>query len=175
MSRRDGIDRFDLITKLAAVEAIEGAGATDGEREAAAEARARLEARLGESLPRAFAEELEAGHHLREAGVESRTASSGPRPPDRVELGLRLEACRAGRLDAAELARWAARLVDRVVLPDLAADDPESVAPEVLLVLAGGPPSAELVDAMIRFVQSPPAAAATAWAAWLADLARVSE
>jgi hypothetical protein len=169
------VDRFDLITKLAAVEALEGDGSTDGEREAAARARARLEARLEADVPvpRAFAEELEAGHHLRAA--ESRLGEpAAPEPPDRTELRLRIAACLAGRLAAADLSRWAAAWVDAAVLPDLPHADPGSVAPEVLLVLASGPPTEAVCRAMVEFLDTGATDTAAGWRRWLEALAELA-
>lgn len=169
------VDRFDLITKLAAVEALEGDGSTDGEREAAARARERLEARLAADppVPRAFAEELEAGHHLRAAAPDD-GGDGRFELPDRTELRLRLVACLDRRLAAIDLSRWAARWVDSAVLPDLPHGDPGSVAPEVLLVLASGPPSAAVCRAMVEFLDTPAADTATAWRRWLEALADLS-
>jgi hypothetical protein len=169
------VDRFDLITKLAAVEALEGDGSTDGERDAAARARERLEARLASDppVPRAFAEELEAGHHLRTAAPDDECDTT-PDPPDRTELRLRLMACLEGRLGAAELSRWAARWVDAAVLPDLPHSDPGSVAPEVLLVLASSPPSAAVCGAMVEFLDTPASETEASWRQWLETLADLS-
>jgi len=169
------MDRFDLITKLAAVEALEGDGSTDGEREAATRARQRLEARMavGGGVPRAFAEELEAGHHLRPA--EPRVLDhAAPEPPDRDELRLRIGACRDGRLTPAELSRWAATWVDAAVLPDVPHDDPASVAPEVLLVLASAPPTEAVCRAMLGFLDTDATGTAAGWRRWLQALAELS-
>ena len=169
------MDRFDLITKLAAVEALEGDGSTEGERRAAARARERLEDRLAAErpVPRAFAEELEAGHHLREP-VEAPEESVAPELPDRTELRLRLAACLEGWLDAGDLSRWAARWVDAAVLPDLPHSDPGSVAPEVLLVLASGVPSSSLCGAMVEFLDADADDTGAGWSRWLEDLADLS-
>ncbi len=169
------MDRFDLITKLAAVEALEGDGSTDGERVAAARARERLEARLAADppVPRAFAEELEAGHHLR--AMESRVRDhAAPEPPDRDELRLRIAACRDGRLNPVELSRWAARWVDAAVLPDVPHDDPASVAPEVLLVLASAPPTEAVCRAMLAFLDTDATGTVSGWRGWLEALAELS-
>jgi len=169
------VDRFDLITKLAAVEALEGDGATDGEREAAERARGRLVARLAADhpVPRAFAEELEAGHHLRTA-VPGEGGDEMPELPDRTELRLRITACVEGRLAAGDLSRWAAAWVDKAVLPDLPHADPGSVAPEVLLVLASGPPSVPVCRAMVEFLDTPAIDTVVGWRQWLEVLADLS-
>jgi hypothetical protein len=170
------VDRFDLITKLAAVEALEGGAATDGERRAAGNARERLVARIAEDdapMPRAFAEELEAGHHLRAAGSEG-GGDVTPELPDRLELRLRIRACLDTRLAPGDLSRWAASWVDAAVLPDLPDADPGSVAPEVVLVLAAGPPSAPLCRAMLEFLDTDATDSAAGWRRWLEALAQLS-
>lgn len=171
------MNRFEIITKLAAVEAIEGQGATAGERQAATEARLRLEERLlGEPipLPSAFAEEMAAGAHLRSLADDEPAADDRVQIPSRGELLQRVVACAEGRLPGAMLTRWAAACADAVILPDLDPDHPGSVVPEVILVLATGPPSATVAQAMIRFLESPAEATAAGWRIWLEDLAAAS-
>jgi len=169
------VDRFDLICKLAAVEAVEGRGATAGEREAARQARLRLEERLASDpqLPTAFAEEMAHGAHLQPAPSTQPPAGRRRTLPASEELAARLQTVQGCPQSSVVLSRWAARLVDGVVFPQLPPDDPASVVPEVLLVLAAGPPSTPMVDSMIRFLQALPEASCEAWRHWFNDLETV--
>jgi hypothetical protein len=170
------VDRFDLITKLAAVENLEGAGATEGERSAAAHARVRLETRLADTeapLPNCFAQEMVLGHHLQRPARIAPRRRHDARLPDRREVTQRVEDWRRGETSSRSVARWAAAIVDSVVLPDLPADDPGSIVPEILLVLAAGPPKPRVAVLALRFLEASPGQTAEAWHAWLAGLAAI--
>jgi len=167
------VNRFELITTLAAVEALEGRGATAGERDAARLARERLERRLEASAappPTSLAEELEARGHLRPPSAAAVVEEREIRLPGRTALARRVASVLDGG-DAGSLRRWAARLVDRVVLPDLPADDPGSVVPEVIVSFAGAEPSERHLEAALRFLAAAPEDTARAWAEWLGALA----
>lgn len=168
------MNRFELITRLAAVEALEGRGATAGERDAARRARGRLEERLEAlvpPLPTSLAEELDAHGHLQQPEATAVAEEQTVRLPDRRALARRIAAVLDGREDTESLRRWAARLVDRVVLPDVPADDPGSVVPEVIASFAGADPSQRHLEAALRFLAAAPEDTARAWAEWLGALA----
>lgn len=169
----ESVDRFELITKLAAVEALEGAPGSEGERQAAIRARIRLEARLEElevaAGPGCFAEEMLLGHHLQ---PEASTGSEAEvRVPSRAEAARRIDAWRRGEATFDEVAGWAAAIVDGVVLPCPPAEDPASVVPEVLLVLAGAHSDRRLAEPALRFLAAPPEETGQAWRTWLEALA----
>ncbi len=167
------MDRFELITKLAAVETLEGAPGSEGERQAAAFARRRLEARLEELAaavpPSCFAEEMVLGHHVRP--WTSMGSDAEVRVPTRAEAALKIDAWRRGDASFADVSRWAAAIVDAVVLPNLPADDPASVVPEVLLVLAASPADRRVAELALEFLAAPPEETTLAWRRWLSGLA----
>jgi len=167
------VDRFELITKLAAVETLEGAPGSESERQAAALARRRLEARIEELEatvpPSCFAEEMVLGHHVR---PWTRTAPEREvRVPTRAEAALKIDAWRRGDAPLEAVSRWAAAFVDAVVLPNLPADDPASVVPEVLLVLAASPADRRVAELALEFLAAPPEETTLAWRRWLSGLA----
>jgi len=171
----DDVDRFELITKLAAVETLEGAPGSDGERQAAVFARRRLEARLEELdaalPPSCFAEEMVLGHHVR---PWERAGSEGEvRVPTRAEVASKIDAWRRGDTSFEAVSAWAAAIVDAVVLPDRPADDPASVVPEVLLVLATAPADRRLAELAHTFLVAPPEETERAWLRWLSALASI--
>lgn len=169
------MDRFELIAKLAAVEALEAAPGSDGERQAAASARRRLEARLTEaSTPRSgcFAQEMFLGHHLRQPEPSIARAGDEVAVPSRTEAARRIDAWRRREASWESVTGWAAAIVDGVVLPTFPADDPASVVPEVLLVLAASPaPDPRLAELVLAFLAAPLTATEAAWRSWLEGLA----
>lgn len=175
------MDRFELIDLLARVEALEDQGATAGERAAAASARRRLAARLAELPPAAAeppsahaAELVERGFDLVQRHAVHVRQRKPLTLPSAASIVRRLRRWQRGDLSTDGLRGWAARFVDRLVMPDHHPSDPRSIPVEVMLQLAD-PRGLQPHDAseVIRFLESPPEEALAAWREWLAFLAAV--
>lgn len=117
----------DLRRKLLRIEALLAGATTDGEREAAARARERVLRRLNQRPP---------PPPPAEGFTELPWAAPGASLPSREVLARVLAEWRAGERDADSVTRWAARVIDELVLPDLPPEHPDAARVEVLLVLA---------------------------------------
>jgi hypothetical protein len=169
------VDRFEIVARLAAVEALEIEGATPGERAAAREARLRLEARLGDAARAGGAHATElalAHHHVTAATAESTLDREAAGPaPGAAEVRRRVAAWRDGRLGRGALRRWAASAVDRFVLPQHPLHHPDVRAAEVLLALSGRGLRRPNAGAVLAFLDAEPEDAEGAWARWMELLA----
>lgn len=168
--------RSHILAKLEAIAALEGRGATPGERSAARHARRRLEALLDDATEdSAYQTEIAlAYHHLTAAEAETEHHREAPTAaPTAEEVLARVRRWRAGRLRARTLHRWASHIVDGHVLPQDDHDHPDVRAAEVLMVLASAVPKICLAGAIIAFLTAPREAAAEAWAAWFTALANL--
>ncbi|MCB9763574.1 MAG: hypothetical protein H6739_27650 [Alphaproteobacteria bacterium] len=167
MNRRRSTDRHSLRKKLRRIQALHDRATTPGERQAAAAAldriRDRME-RVDEGLP-----QPEGVITLEELGFTS--SEPGYTLPDRAELIAMLLEWSNGDRTARSVGRWASRLVDKLLLPDLPATDPEAIPVEVLLQLScmrRQPLAVQDIPAMLAFLAAPPDRAAQAWADWFA-------
>lgn len=172
------MNRYDLIGTLARIAALEHGGSTPGERAAARQARERLADRLGghdHGAATVHAEEMVAAGYPEVARRQQSVASPvSSEPPDAAEIARRVVRWQRGELSTSALRHWAARVVDRCILPELPIDDVRSIPGEVLLALAD--PRClerEHADEVLCFLHTAPADAALAWRGWLAVLASV--
>ncbi len=158
-----------LRQRLARVRALERGATTPGERTAAARARERLMARIVEIRSKDPVARFVAAH-VASLGVRPARPAPPERLPTERELVAVLVAWRDGDWDRDEVAAWAGRLVDRVVLPERS-DAPDAAIAEVLLQLAMlhrvalGPDDA---GAIRRFLKD------RDWGAWFSLVANAS-
>ena len=165
-----------LLRKLKRVEALCDRPGNEAERKAAELARARILARLQAvkaDEPEAYTGVLIDLIAVQGLGAESIQSEAGMRLPAAGEIIARLLAWKAGDRSRAEIQRWAARYVDKMLLPDLPHTDPASIPVEVLLQLSAmkrQPLLTTDVPALIRFLRAEqgPEEAWTQWFLWLA-------
>ena len=159
-----------LHRRLQRVRVLAERGATAGERRAAREAAARLEARLQKEDPTACAQ-LEADDGLDPA------LSPGPASvvPSTATLRSWVLDWQRGSAQPSAIARVARGLVDRVVLPDRPPSDPLSVRVEVVMLmtsLGSGPLDPADAPALLSFLSEGEVAPENAWRAWFRHLER---
>ncbi|MEQ1569092.1 MAG: hypothetical protein ABMA64_25875 [Myxococcota bacterium] len=155
--------------RLERVERLHRGATTSGEREAAAAARERLlqhlaQVRADDPIARFCAE------HVAELAVPPEPPPPPEHLPDTAAVLAILARWEAGELPSAKVRAWAARLVDRVVLPaDPNAED--TPLAEVLLQLAALP-HVRLVPSDVphvrRFLRD------RDWSAWFALIERAA-
>ncbi|RME23888.1 MAG: hypothetical protein D6798_12555 [Deltaproteobacteria bacterium] len=171
------MDEPTLRRKLRAIEALHDGATTEGERRAAAEARARLVRRL---VRVSGARRLHVHACFRAAAAMGEASppvlddSPGAELPTVAELLAVLAAWRLELRSAREVERWASRLCDRLLLPSVDVHDPRAARVEVLLQLAAmrrQPLWPADIDEIERFLRAEPGEAAwRVWFTWLAGI-----
>lgn len=156
-----------LLQRLERVERLHRGATTPGEAEAARQAAERLRKRIGELIePRTrFVRE-----HVESLGVPAPPPPPAARMPSATTFTRVLWRWEHGDWTREHVRRWAARVVDRVVLP-AEPRDPASWRAEVLLQLA----SLHRVQLGVRDIPAIRAfLAAGDWAAWFTHVAGVA-
>lgn len=158
-----------LHRRLRLVDTLAQRGATVGERAAARQVARRLRERLREAsaAPRATVLPGDPTDPIRQGHADLTL-------PDRAELAAVVQAWRLGEVDDAAVGAWACTFVGGLLLPDLPADDPDSIPIEVLLQLStvpGGPVGVDHADGLLAFLSTGPNDTRAGWARWFATLA----
>jgi hypothetical protein len=162
-------DRKALLRRIRRVEALHAGATTEGERTAAARARARLVERLGGDVPSGRIE----------PGEEIRFDPLAPPPGAHLDTRLQMPTARTlvskvqewakGDLSGSELQAWAWRFIDGMLLPDLPASDIDSIRVEVILQLSSLEDQPLWIDdapALLEFLRTPKRSVEKGWADW---------
>ena len=162
-------DRKALLRRIRRVEALHAGATTDGERTAAARARARLVERLGGDVPSGRIE----------PGEEIRFDPLAPPPGAHLDTRLQMPTHRTliskvnawakGDLSGSELQAWARRFVDGMLLPDLPASDVDSIRVEAILQLSSledQPLWIDDAEALVEFLRTPKRSVKKGWTDW---------
>ena len=170
------MDEPTLRRKLAAIQALHEGATTDGEREAAAEARQRVAQRLVKVTGTRRLHVHAAFRHAADLGPEEPDplVEEAPELPTVDDLRALLLGWRMGQRSRRELCAWAAHLCDRLLLPSVEVHDPRAARIEVLLQLAamGRQPLCRAdIPAIEAFLLAEPGEAA--WRDWFDFLAGI--
>lgn len=159
-----------LHRKLARIEALRAGATTEGERLAAEQARDRVLDRLDAEGhdSEGWAEQVLDGWRM--AGPSpGASLDNGAEAPSLTEVRRRLEQWRTDQWSRERLQAWAAKVVDRVFLPDLPPDDPQGIAVEVVMqlsTLTQQPLYKKDLPALIAFVDAAETDPRAAWLGW---------
>jgi hypothetical protein len=167
--RTPAADRKSLLRRIRRVEALHAGATTEGERTAAARARARLVERLGGDVPSGRLEPVEEIRFDPLAPPPGAHLDTRLQMPTHRTLVSKIEAWAKGDLSSAELSAWAWRFVDGMLLPDLPASDVDSIRVEVILQLSSledQPLWIDDAEALVAFLRTPKRAAEQGWAEW---------
>lgn len=160
-------NRDTLIAKLRRVEALHAGATTDGEREAASRARARLVDRLGGDVPSGRLAPPPTIDPL--APPPGASLDTGLRMPMHKTIIKKVTAWQQGEMTDVQLERWARRYVDRMLLPDLPPDHIDSIRVEMVLQLSSltrQPLLTDDVPAMVAFLSTKKRQVEEGWRAW---------
>jgi hypothetical protein len=167
--RTPASDRKALLRRIRRVEALHAGATTEGERTAAARARARLVERLGGDVPSGRIDAPEEIRFDPLAPPPGAHLDTPLRMPTHRTLASKIEAWGRGDLTSAELQAWAWRFVDGMLLPDLPASDVDSIRVEVILQLSSledQPLWIDDVPALAAFLRTPKRDVEKGWTEW---------
>jgi hypothetical protein len=168
-SRTPASDRKALLRRIRRVEALEAGATTEGERTAAARARARLVERLGGDVPSGRLEPAEEIRFDPLAPPPGAHLDTRLQMPTHRTLIAKVEAWAKGELAGSELQAWAWRFVDGMLLPDLPASDVDAIRVEVILQLSSLEDQPLWIDdapALTAFLRTPARSVDEGWAEW---------
>ena len=167
--RTPAADRKSLLRRIRRVEALHAGATTEGERTAAARARARLVERLGGDVPSGRLEPAEEIRFDPLAPPPGAHLDTRLQMPTARTLVSKVQAWAKGELAGSELQAWAWRFVDGMLLPDLPASDVDSIRVEVILQLSSLEDRPLWIDdaqALLAFLRTPTRSAEKGWADW---------